>query len=114
MVEHDSATGKLSMTPEQRAVFADEDSPAYLAGGFHGIASMVLDEPKITNAFRTGEGVAWGEHSECLFCGTEKFFRPGYLAMLTSKWIPALAHADHSGRPPWRVGCMGQRIHQYR
>ncbi len=39
-VQHDSATGKFSMTPEQTAVFADEDSPAFLAGGFHGIASM--------------------------------------------------------------------------
>jgi 2-polyprenyl-3-methyl-5-hydroxy-6-metoxy-1,4-benzoquinol methylase len=89
-VQHDSATGKFFMTAEQGAVFADEDSPAFLAGGFYGIASMFLDQSKITDAFRTGEGVAWHEHSECLFCGTEKFFRPGYMANLTSEWIPAL------------------------
>ncbi len=89
-VEYDSASEKFSMTPEQTAVFADEDHPAYLAGGFHGIASMFLDEPKITQAFRTGEGVGWHEHSECLFCGTEKFFRPGYVANLIAEWIPAL------------------------
>ncbi len=67
-VEYDSAGEKFSMTPEQTAVFADQDHPAYLAGGFYGIASMFLDEPKITEAFRTGKGVAWHEHSECLFC----------------------------------------------
>jgi cyclopropane fatty-acyl-phospholipid synthase-like methyltransferase len=34
--------------------------------------------------------VAWGDHSECLFCGTEKFFRPGYMASLVTEWLPAL------------------------
>ena len=107
-VQHDSATGKFSMTAEQAAVFADEDSPAFLVGGFHGIASMFLDEPKITKAFRTGEGVAWGEHSECLFCGTEKFFRPGYLANRTSEWIPALHGVEEKlqrGAKVADVGC---------
>ncbi len=89
-VEHDAKTGKFFMSAEQTAVFADEDAPTFLAGGFHGIASLFLDEPKITEAFRSGEGVAWGDHSECLFCGTEKFFRPGYMANLASEWIPAL------------------------
>ncbi len=89
-IEHDAATGKFSMTAEQAAVLADEDSPTYLAGGYHGIASLFLDEPKITDAFRTGNGVAWGDHSECLFCGTEKFFRPGYMSNLAAEWIPAL------------------------
>ena len=36
-VEYDSAGETFSMTPEQTAVFADEDNPAYLAGGFYGI-----------------------------------------------------------------------------
>lgn len=89
-VQHDAATGKFSMTAEQTAVLADEDSPTFLAGGYHGIASLFLDEPKITDAFRTGKGVAWGDHSECLFCGTEKFFRPGYMSNLAAEWIPAL------------------------
>lgn len=89
-VEYDSATGTFSMTEEQTAVLAHEESPVFLAGGFHGIASLFLDEPKITEAFRTGQGVAWGDHSDCLFCGTEKFFRPGYMANLTAEWIPAL------------------------
>ena len=89
-VQHDSGTGKFSMTAEQAAVFADEDGPVFPAGGFTCIASLFLDEPRITDAFRTGDGVAWHEHSACLFCGTEKFFRPGYTANLTSEWIPAL------------------------
>jgi len=89
-VQHNSSTGRFSMTSEQAAVFADEDGPVFLAGGFTGIASLFLDEPKITDAFRTGTGVAWHEHNACLFCGTEKFFRPGYMTNLVSEWIPAL------------------------
>jgi SAM-dependent methyltransferase len=89
-IEYDGATGHFSMTPEQQAVFADEDSPACMTGGYYGIGSMFIDEPKISHAFRTGEGVGWGDHSACLFCGTEKFFRPGYKANLVDEWLSAL------------------------
>lgn len=89
-IELDSATARFSLTPEQQAVFADDDSPTCMTGGFYAIGSMFIDEPKITNAFKTGQGVAWGDHSDCLFCGTEKFFRPGYKANLVDEWLPAL------------------------
>ena len=51
---------------------------------------MMLDEPKITEAFRTGKGVGWNERSECLFCGTARFFRTGYKHHLVQEWLPAL------------------------
>lgn len=34
--------------------------------------------------------MGWGEHHHDLFPGVERFFRPDYLAHLTSTWIPAL------------------------
>jgi SAM-dependent methyltransferase len=89
-IDYDTTTEHFSMNPEQQAVFADDDSPACMTGGYYGIASMTIDEPKITHAFKTGEGVDWSDHSECLFCGTEKFFRPGYKASLVEEWLPAL------------------------
>ncbi len=89
-VDLDAPNERFSMTPEQAAVFADEDSPTFLAGGFFGIAALFKDEPTITDAFRSGKGVAWDEHDACLFCGTEKFFRPAYRTHLTAEWIPAL------------------------
>ena len=89
-IDFDAATRRFSMNPEQQAVFADDDSPACMTGGYYGIGSMFIDEPRITHAFKTGEGVGWGDHSECLFCGTEKFFRPGYQASLVAEWLPAL------------------------
>jgi SAM-dependent methyltransferase len=89
-LEYDAQEGEFFMTPEQEAVFADEDSPVYLPGGFYSLAAVFADEPKITEAFRTGAGMAWGEHNNCLFCGTAKFFKPSYRANLVSSWIPAL------------------------
>lgn len=107
-VEHHPETNRFSMTPEQVAVFADEDSPTYVCGGFYSIASVIADEPKITSAFRTGEGVAWGDRHPCLFCGTAKFFRPGYRVHLISSWIPALEGVKEkleSGAKVADVGC---------
>ena len=89
-IQYDQDSNTFSMTPEQQAVFADADSPASMTGGYYAISSLFTDEPKITHAFQSGEGVAWGDHSECLFCGTEKFFRPGYMANLVADWLPAL------------------------
>jgi hypothetical protein len=40
--------------------------------------------------FRTGQGMEWGEHHQCLFHGTERFFRAGYNANLLGSWLPAL------------------------
>ncbi len=66
-------------------VLAQEDSPAFFAGAFQVTQSMWMDEPKIAEAFRSGRGVGWHEHSACLFRGTERFFRPGYNTHLVSE-----------------------------
>lgn len=89
-VDYDATTGLYALNPIQAMVFADEGGPAFLAGGFELIAATIRDEPKITAAFRSGEGVGWHEHHECLFRGTERFFRPGYNANLVASWLPAL------------------------
>ena len=89
-VDYDSGGETFSMSPEQAAVFADDDSPVNMTGGFIALAAMFKDEPMLTEAFRSGEGISWGDHDSCLFCGTQKFFKPSYKANLTSSWIPAL------------------------
>jgi 2-polyprenyl-3-methyl-5-hydroxy-6-metoxy-1,4-benzoquinol methylase len=89
-VDYDDATNQFFLNPEQAAVFADDDSPASMAGAFEVLATLWLDEGKVAEAFRSGRGVAWHDHSKCLFRGTERFFRPGYNANLVSAWLPAL------------------------
>ncbi|TCR82483.1 class I SAM-dependent methyltransferase [Rhizobium sp. BK376] len=87
---YDERTDRFSLTPEQAMVFAQEDSPAFFMGAYDMIQSMWMDEPKVAEAFRTGKGLGWHEHSLCLFRGTERFFRPGYNKHLIDEWIPAL------------------------
>lgn len=89
-VEYTAAGNQFHMTPEQFAVFGDRTSPAFMTGAFYVISSLYHDEPKLLNAFKTGEGVSWGEHNNCLFCGTEKFFSPSYETNLVDSWLPSL------------------------
>ena len=90
-VEYDLSSEHFWMNAEQIMALANENSPVYVAPAFELIASAYIDEPKITDAFQSGAGVGWHEHHECLFRGTEKFFRPGYRANLVSTWVPALS-----------------------
>ena len=109
-VEYDEATGLFSLSPEQRMALADEDSPVYVASAFEVIASAYIDEPKVTHAFTTGQGVGWHEHHECLFRGTERFFRTGYRAHLVQEWLPALdgvVEKLEAGAQVADIGCGG-------
>ena len=87
---YDGLNGTFSLPPEQAMVFAVEDSPVYMMGAFDCAAANMITAPKVEDAFRTGEGVAWGDQAGCLFCAVARFFRPGYLNHLVSEWIPAL------------------------
>jgi len=89
-VTYDEASGKFTLPPEQTMALADEQSPVFLPGFFEIVSACIKDEPKVTEAFRTGKGLGWHEHDNCLFAGTERFFRPNYRAHLISEWIPAL------------------------
>jgi SAM-dependent methyltransferase len=84
-----------------------DDSPAFLPGAFQIIYSCFHDADKIQDAFKTGKGVGWHEHHHDLFPGTERFFRPGYLANLTSQWIPALEGVQEKLRAGAKVADVG-------
>jgi SAM-dependent methyltransferase len=89
-ISYDHGTGQYSMTAEQALAFAE---PAGLAlpGAFELAAACLADGSVIRDAFRTGRGVAWGDHHPDVFTGCERFYRPGYVANLISSWIPAVA-----------------------
>jgi SAM-dependent methyltransferase len=89
-VEYNPSTGKYLLPSEHAAALADDNSPFFVGGGFQVITAMLKSSDRIVNAFRTGEGMFWGEHHADLFEGTERFFRPGYAANLVSSWIPSI------------------------
>ena len=107
-VSYDSDTDTFSMTPEQAFVFANRDSPFYLAPAFASAAAFADNEPLVREAFKTGEGVAWGDQSKCLSCAVAQFFRPGYQNHLVQAWLPALRGMSEkleSGAAVADVGC---------
>ncbi|HEX7127262.1 MAG TPA: methyltransferase domain-containing protein [Thermodesulfobacteriota bacterium] len=78
------------LSPEQAMVLADEDSPVFIPNAWNVPASMWFDEDKAVEAFRTGKGIAWGEHDGRLFCGVAAFYRNAYRGSLVGEWLPAL------------------------
>ncbi len=107
-IDYDPDARTFSMSPEQQLALADENSPVFVASAYDLIASAYIDEPKITEAFRSGRGFGWHEHHECLFRGTERFFRTSYRAHLITDWLPSLDGVIEklaSGATVADVGC---------
>jgi 2-polyprenyl-3-methyl-5-hydroxy-6-metoxy-1,4-benzoquinol methylase len=106
-VDYDPATQRFSMPAEQAFMLADENSPLNVTGLFELLQSTIVDEPALTERFRTGKGFGWHEHDERLFEGTERFFRPGYNAHLVNEWIPALDGVEQKLRKGAKVADVG-------
>lgn len=107
-LDYHASSGTYELTPEQAMVLADEDSPFYMPHAWNVPASMWFDEDKAIDAFRTGKGVAWGEHDARLSCGVAAFYRNGYRASLVPEWLPALegvVPAMEKGITVADVGC---------
>jgi SAM-dependent methyltransferase len=96
--------------PEEHAVaLTDDNSPAYVAGAYATLASLFKDAEKIIEAFQTGKGLGWGDHHPYLFEGTERFYKPNYVANLITNWIPSLEDVEsrlkNEGSKVADVGC---------
>src|SRR5439155_17132092 len=89
-IDYDAATETFSLSDEVAFAMADESSPVFLGGAWQVATSIFESLPKLAEAYSTGTGVAWGDHTHNLFEGVERFFRPGYNANLVSAWLPAL------------------------
>jgi len=89
-VNYDATTGKFMMSPEQAFALTKEDSPVYIPGAFYLVGSTYRDQRKLAEVYRSGKGFGWHEHHNDLFVGTNKFFRPGYIANLVGSWLPSL------------------------
>ena len=106
-ITYDEKNDKFSLSEEQAFSLAMEDSPAYLPGAFELALGSLAAVPRIAESFRTGAGMGWHEHVDCVFHGCEKFFRPGYAANLVSSWIPALHDVKEKLEAGARVADVG-------
>ena len=106
-VGYDAGQGTFELPPEQAAVLAEPTSPVYLPGLFEITAAMWSAAERLAGAFRTGEGIAWGEHEPRLFRGVERLYGPMYRSLLTTEWIPALDGVEEQLRAGVRVADVG-------
>ena len=90
-VRYYAASETYELPPEQALALADEDSPLFLPPAWNVPASLWFDEEKVTWAFRTGEGISWGDRHERLSCGVAAFYRNCYRGALVQDWLPALS-----------------------
>jgi SAM-dependent methyltransferase len=108
-VAYNPHNGTYTLPEEQAVALTNDNSPAYIAGAYQVLASVFKDEEKIIQAFKTGKGLGWGDHHHYLFEGTERFFKPNYVANLTTSWIPALEGVEtklkNAGGKVADVGC---------
>jgi 2-polyprenyl-3-methyl-5-hydroxy-6-metoxy-1,4-benzoquinol methylase len=87
---YDSALGTYALEPEQSFCLANPDSPVFFPGAYEVVAATFHALQKTEANFRSGKGMDWGEHHQCLFHGTEKFFKANYIGNLITSWLPAL------------------------
>ena len=107
-VQYDAASGAYSLSEEQAFALTDPDGPVFMPGAFQLALGALRAEPRITAAVRSGAGMGWHEHDADVFEGCERFFRPGYLANLTTAWLPALAGVEdklRAGAAVADIGC---------
>ena len=106
-VHFNAESEEFSLTPEQAAVFARESEPTCIQGLIQGVVGQFVKEDIAIDVFKTGRGRPWGEHHECCFCGTERFFRPAYASHLLEEWIPALEGVEDKLKMGAKVADIG-------
>ncbi|MEH6559580.1 MAG: class I SAM-dependent methyltransferase [Oceanicoccus sp.] len=106
-VSYDASEGKFSLSPEQAAIFSHEGEPTCMQGFFQAVVAQYETNETAVDVFKTGKPRPWSEHSPCCFCGTDRFFRPGYAANLISNWIPALDGVEAKLKTGARVADIG-------
>ena len=89
-IEYDAEADTFHLTPEQAAIFSREGEPTCMQGFFQAVVGQYATHDKAIDIFKSGDGRPWDDHHLCCFCGTDRFFRPGYASFLPAEWIPSL------------------------
>jgi ubiquinone/menaquinone biosynthesis C-methylase UbiE len=106
-VEYDAAKETYSLSEEQAFILADPNGAVYAPGAFVLALGTLRAEPRVTEAFRTGDGIGWHEQDRDVFVGCEQFFRPGYIANLVPSWIRSLDGVEEKLRRGVKVADLG-------
>jgi 2-polyprenyl-3-methyl-5-hydroxy-6-metoxy-1,4-benzoquinol methylase len=82
--------GRFELTNEQAAVLADEENPAFVAGGFALMFPLLQRWEQLFESFRTGRGVPYNELGADHLVGESRFSSPWMRANLVPVILPGL------------------------
>lgn len=82
--------GRFELTAEQAAVLAEEENPAFAAGGFALMFPLLQRWEKVFESFRTGRGVPYNELGTDHAVGESRFSSPWMRANLVPVILPGL------------------------
>jgi 2-polyprenyl-3-methyl-5-hydroxy-6-metoxy-1,4-benzoquinol methylase len=88
-LEHDAATGRFVLPPEQALVLAGEGGPCFLGAVPQLILATLTRLEELAEAFRTGGGVSQASFPSGLLEGQERLGRSRYEHQLVQAWLPA-------------------------
>ena len=107
-VEYHSLDDRYSMTREQQAVLAEEDSAVFAAGAFEFALPSLLMTPRLMECFRDGGGIPYSELSGEIVESIDRMHRPWFDHLLTAEWLPSVPQLEdrlRSGIAALDVGC---------
>jgi SAM-dependent methyltransferase len=100
--------GRFALTPEGRAVLADERSPAFGCGMFASLPETIAVIERMPEAFASGVGLDYDALGPGGAAGVERGFAPWYRALLVPMALPRIAGvvpALERGARAADVGC---------
>lgn len=82
--------GRFRLSPEAAMVLADEESPAFAAGGFCALPQQMAVLDRLPEAFRTGVGLPYDAFGAEGAVGVERLLAPWFRTRLIPVALPAL------------------------
>jgi SAM-dependent methyltransferase len=89
-IDYRPESNMFELPTEHIAVFVDEDSPVFSAGLIEATVPDILLLHRVQTAFRTGEGISYGDYPPETFEGIERLTKPDYRHRLTQTWLPSV------------------------
>ena len=78
------------MTDSQKAVLADESSPAFAAGAFQFALPSLALTSRLVECFREGGGIPYRDLGPEIAEAIDRMHRPWFEHFLTQSWLPAV------------------------
>lgn len=87
-IRHDPDDDTYLLTPEQAAVFAQDDTPVSMGGLFHELVGMWDLFEEVKQSFATGDGIDLATYPATWWDGMERFTNAAFETQLVQEWIP--------------------------